>query len=183
MSFQLSRFLEHRSTIATKERNPDCSGMVVRSVAQIWSAALSCLRCTRQGNRSVSCSARWCGVFGQSHVKPWRRIRLRTRSRLIAMPSLARSSTIRRLPLHGSSRSRASILAVMRSVNSRTGVSRSSGVDRGKPSCAHWRLILGSGWSGSTSLGSSWALEQLRFFSAAPIPCGACRFIGTTQLP
>ena len=51
-SFQLCTFLENRSTIATRKRNPFCSGMVVISVAQIWSAALTYLRSTRQGNRS-----------------------------------------------------------------------------------------------------------------------------------
>jgi hypothetical protein len=41
-SFQLSTFLENRSTIATRSRKYFCSGMVVISVAQTWSATLTC---------------------------------------------------------------------------------------------------------------------------------------------
>ena len=55
---------------------------------------------------------------------PMRRMRFRTRSRLIEMPTLAKYSTNRRLPLQGSSRQRASILAMMRNIDARIGVGR-----------------------------------------------------------
>ena len=46
----------------------------------------------------------WSVASGWSHVKPSRLMRFHTRSRLIGIPSLTTLSTIRRLPLQGSSR-------------------------------------------------------------------------------
>jgi hypothetical protein len=57
------------------------------------------------------------------------RERFRTRLRLIGMPSLARSCTIHRLPVVGSSSYKASNLAMIRSVDSRRGTGWSYGVD------------------------------------------------------
>jgi len=123
-SFQLSMFLENRSTIATRSRKYFCSGMVVISVAQTWSATLTSLRSIRQVNRTERLWEPLRVASGQSRLKPWQRMKFRTQSWLVGRPSLARYSTIRLLPLHGSSRSIASILAIMRSFDFRTGLGR-----------------------------------------------------------
>ena len=72
---------------------------------------------------------------------------------------------------------------MMRNVDARTGVVRRQCVDGGRFSSAHWRQILSSRCSDPTNLRNALTSKQLRFFSANPIPFGACRSVGTVQLP
>lgn len=64
-----------------------------------------------RGGWPIACNPKWSKRFG-------------TRSWLIGIPSLARSSTIWRLPLEGCSKERSAVLAMIPSIKSSTAVDR-----------------------------------------------------------